>query len=85
MRQRRCPKIQNCPTCGRMRVYHPNNDYYTCPVPTEVIERLRQFQAEHGTRWKSKLRALWTAGHDDGRLRQARNMIGPNRLDKIKL
>lgn len=85
MRQRRCPKIQNCPICGQMRVFHPNNDYYTCPIPTEVIERLRQFKAENGVRWKSKLRALWTAGHDDGLLRQARNMIGPNQLDKIKL
>ena len=65
-----------------MRLHHPDG-YYTCPVPDEVIEQLRQFKKEHGIRWKAKLIHLWGSGKDEGLLRQARNMIGPGRLAKI--
>jgi hypothetical protein len=68
-----------------MRVHHPGARYYDCPVPDEVLERLRRFRDENGVRWKSKLRALWTSGEDSGLLRQARNYIGPARIDKIVL
>jgi hypothetical protein len=86
MKTRVCPKIQTCPRCGQMRVHHPNG-YYECPVPREVTEALRQFRDDNGRRWKSKLRELWMQGADadDFLLRQARNMIGPTRLDKIEL
>jgi hypothetical protein len=50
-----------------------------------VIERLREYRLANGVRWKSKLRTLWTSGEDEGLLRQARNMIGPRRIDKIEL
>lgn len=82
---RRCPKIQLCPTCGRMRIFHPEAKLYQCPVPKEVIESLREYKRANGARWKAKLRELWTRGEDEGLLRQARNMIGPRRIDKIKL
>lgn len=54
-------------------------------IPPEVIERLRAFKGEHGRTWKAKLRSLWNQGKDEGLLRQARNIIGPSRLDKIKI
>lgn len=85
MKQRRCPRIQLCPKCGRMKIHHPRGDLYDCPVPSEVIQRLREFKQANGIRWKAKLRALWTSGQDEGLLRQARNMIGPSRIDKIAL
>ena len=73
-----------CPTCGKPRMLHvrgPN----VCSVPPEVTERLRQFSAENGKRWKSILSRLWLRGEDEGLLRQARNMIGPSGIYKIKL
>lgn len=85
MKQRRCPNIQLCPTCGVMRIHHPHNAIYDCPVPKEVTAALLAFKVANGLRWKSKLRSLWNSGNDEGLLRQARNMIGPSRLDKIKL
>jgi len=56
-------------------------------IPVEVIERLKQFKAENGRLWKSKLRELWFTGADadDALLRQARNLIGPSDLDSVKL
>ena len=79
---RRCPKIQLCPTCGQMRVHHPDG-YHVCPVPKDVTEAIASFAYLHGKRWKFALVRLWTSGKDDGLLRQARNMIGPRRLYKI--
>jgi hypothetical protein len=73
-----------------MRVFHPNADYFKCPVPKEVTEALRQFKQIYGTRWKSILTNMWTngtekaSGLDEGLLRQARNMIGPSRLYKVR-
>lgn len=85
MKKRRCPMIQTCPKCGHMRINHPAQDKSVCPVPAEVTERLRQFKEENGKQWKAKLRRLWTSGQDEGLLRQARNYIGPSRIDKITL
>ena len=62
-----------------------NNPFAHTPVPAEVIEALRKFAAANGRCWKSKLRTLWNTGKDDGLLRQARNIIGPNEIDKIVL
>jgi hypothetical protein len=50
----------------------------------EIMERLKQFAKENGRNWKSKLRALWNTGKDEGLLRLARNTIGPSGLDKVK-
>jgi hypothetical protein len=83
MRQRN-RAAQLCPTCGHRRSHHRPRDGHECPVPKEVIERLRAFRAEHGKNWKASLLKLWTSGRDDGQLRQARNMIGPTALYKLK-
>ena len=85
IRGRKAPRIQLCPTCGCMRVHHPGAAHYDCPVPNEVIPALTEFKRAHGLRWKAALRNLWLTGRDEGALRQARNMIGPNRIDKIRL
>lgn len=42
-----------------------------------------RFANDNGRTWKSKLRALWISGRDEGGLRNARNMIGPSGLDKV--
>lgn len=81
---RTAPPIQLCPTCGRMRVHH-RAGLYTCPVPPAVTEALRAFAAGHGPRWKSKLCAMWERADGSPELIQARNMIGPTRLYKIKV
>jgi molybdenum cofactor biosynthesis enzyme MoaA len=85
MKHRRCPKIQLCPRCGQMRCHHPGG-LYSCPVPETVLDALRAFRAGHGRRWKSKLCHLWqSSAPRSPELQQARNMIGPRRLDKITL
>ena len=82
---RTCPKIQNCPTCGRMRVYHPEG-YYKCPVRKEVIEALKAFKRKNGRFWKRDLRELWMQGAEISQeLQEARNVIGPSRIDRIQL
>lgn len=53
----------------------------TIQIPADVIERVKRYKAENGRAWKSKLRSEWTRGTDSGLLRQARNYIGPSRLD----
>ncbi len=75
----------SCPTCGRLREDHWPPGAHDCPVPKSVIERLREFRAEHGRRWKSILCEFWFQGRDadDHELRLARNMIGPAALYKI--
>lgn len=82
---RKCPRIQNCPTCGQMRVHHPNNDYYKCPVRPEVIAALKAYKGANGVRWKSKLVAEWQSGNCSQELQEARNVIGPRRLHKVKI
>lgn len=52
-------------------------------VPVEVLDRVLEFAKANGRTWRSKLRLLWTRGDDSGNLRNARNMIGPSRLDAI--
>jgi hypothetical protein len=92
MKQRRCPNIQTCPTCGVMRIHHPGNRLYDCPIPVAVTDALRRFAAANGSRWKAKLCEAWEKacagiGDMDERtlLQQARNSIGPRNLYKIKL
>lgn len=65
-----------CHWCGRRK----GSD---CPVTEDIRIRVAEFAAEHGRTWKAKLRELWFQGKDEGNLRNARNMIGPNRLDRI--
>lgn len=82
---RQNPPIQLCPTCGRMRIHHPDARLYDCPVPREVTAALKAYALANGVRWKAKLRALWDSGQDEGPLRQARNLIGPTRIARIRL
>jgi hypothetical protein len=86
MRQRSCA-AQLCPTCGHLRSAHQPRDDQACPVPHSVLERLRSFKADHGTRWKSVLCELWFQGQDanDCELRHARNMIGPTGVYRLKI
>lgn len=81
---RRAPMLQLCPSCGRMRVHHPDG-LYVCPVPDEVTAALRAFARERGTRWKSILCQMWERSAGSSELLQARNFIGPTRLYKITL
>ncbi len=76
-RQRLCPGCaQYCPCDAAGRV---------CPVDDEMRAALSAFKAENGLRWKAALRELWLQGKDDGALRRVRNVVGPSRLDKIKV
>lgn len=91
IRGRKCPSIQLCPTCGEMRAWHTGG-LYVCPVPAEVTSSLQRFKDSNGRRWKSILRAHWENACQDvsdinerSLLQQARNLIGPRRLDKITL
>lgn len=72
------------PSCGGTSTDHP---VAACPLPPEVTARLKTFSLCHGRVWKSRLCDLWVRGEDsrDPSLRQARNLIGPSRLYKIKL
>jgi hypothetical protein len=56
-------------------------------IPSDVIEALRRFRAEHGRRWKSKLVELWATGGDvsEPALRRARNVVGPSSLYRLDL
>ncbi len=56
-------------------------------IPPEVLNRLRGFAEVNGRYWKAKLRRMWAEGRDAHfpLLRQARNLIGPSGLDKIKI
>lgn len=67
-----------CLWCGRRR------GTAECAVTHEMRDALANFAREHGRTWKAALRALWNSGKDEGLLRQARNIIGPSRLDRIK-
>jgi len=56
-------------------------------IPPEVIRRVKEYKEVNGRNWKAKLRALWSSGNDvdSPLLRQARNLIGPSGLDRIKV
>jgi hypothetical protein len=68
----------HCRWCGMSR--HGADD---CPVTAEMRDWLYQFALDFGRRWKSKLRSLWNSGSDDGIARRIRNLVGPNKIDKI--
>lgn len=73
-----------CHRCGYplSRVYHREG----CRVTDAMLEALRGFKAENGTRWKSKLCDAWAGGDDLGtELQQVRNVVGPARLYKLEL
>ncbi|WP_052223775.1 hypothetical protein [Comamonas testosteroni] len=58
-------------------------------TPNELtIEQLcaiQEYAAVNGARWKTKLGLLWLSGQDKGLLRQVRNELGPEWLQKFKL
>lgn len=79
-----------CPRCGQ----HRNGRHLTdgCKVTDKMIEALLIFKKANGPRWKSKLTAAWMGsapiGSDDVQeylLRECRNIIGPDRLYKLKV
>ena len=82
--QRLCPRCaQHCPCHYAGRV---------CPITDEIRAALKAYAVENGPRWKAKLCAEWEracSGVSDidvrALLQQARNILGPSRLYKIKL
>jgi hypothetical protein len=56
-----------------------------CPVTNDMRMALKKFAMSNGRTWKAALRTLWTTGRDEDLplLRQCRNVIGPNGLDRI--
>jgi len=54
-------------------------------VTEDIMERLVRFSLANGKTWKRKLCELWERGEEDDLLRQARNLIGPVRVYKIKI
>lgn len=68
-----------CRWCGRPRTVA----YMPCRVTTEMRRWLAVYAQAHGRTWKSRLRALWDSGEDEGIGRELRNIIGPRGLDRI--
>lgn len=76
---------QLCPQCGRMRRWHTNG-LERCDTPAEIVDALRTYRDQNGSRWKAKLSDAWMRGDDLGQsLQLARNVIGPRRLYKLRL
>jgi hypothetical protein len=64
----------------------PTTREATRAIPQEIMSALAAWKRENGPRWKSKLRDAWTSGEMlSCELQQARNLVGPSGLDKIKL
>lgn len=81
---------QTCPQCGRRRGDHKRG-LYVCDVPIAVFEAVERYAAVHGRTWRAKLRKEWESacsGIDDASertlLQQARNLIGPTRIAKVR-
>jgi hypothetical protein len=57
-----------------------------CGMTPELARALNAYRLANGKRWKGRLRLLWLRGHDEGELRQIRNVVGPGgrRLEKIE-
>lgn len=70
---------RDCKACGAPN--HRRHD--TRCVSVEVFQAVRDFARANGRTWRSKLRALWVSGKDEGPLRSARNLIGPSRIAKV--
>ena len=86
IRGRRAPMLQLCPTCGVMRIHHPGSELYKCPVRKEVTAALREYKRANGRFWKNNLRRAWELNETISQeLQEARNVIGPSRLEKIEL
>jgi hypothetical protein len=77
-----------CKRCWRPR----HGGATQCPVTFAIEKALQKFRDENGPNWKSKLLAIWeqacgsvTDLDERSLLQQARNVIGPSRLYKIRL
>lgn len=70
---------RKCPRCWNAGIQH------NCPVTDEIRQALRDYRDAHGRRWKSLLCDDWANGRTDGLLQQARNLIGPTAIHKIRL
>lgn len=74
----------HCPQCGRSR-WDYGQIQFGCPMTKESFEALRKYATDNGRNWKSKLSLAWTREENLGvELQQARNVVGPSRLHKIK-
>ena len=51
----------------------------------EQVDALREYAAENGRAWKSKLNHEWMTGQQSGILQQIRNQFGPSWLIRFKL
>lgn len=85
---------KNCHRCGRNSRHFvtqgcPDN---RCPMTPEVWAALLRFKAAEGRYWKTRLCGDWSVGcvgtwdrTERALLMQARNILGPSCLYKIKL
>lgn len=74
----------DCPNCG-LRRNGPHRSQ-GCQVTNDMLLAIATFAQRHGRQWKQKLRDCWTRGEDVGsELQRVRNIVGPTRLEKVKL
>ena len=73
----------SCLWCGEPRIRYDTPHVKECPVNADIRRRVADFAQTVGKTWRSQLRRHWNSGQDMGLLRQARNTIGPNNLDRI--
>ncbi|HYE77816.1 MAG TPA: hypothetical protein VEI97_07510 [bacterium] len=72
----------DCIRCGRPNMACMGH----CKVSEAALNALARFALDNGRTWKQQLRDAWTRGDDVGQeLQEARNVIGPSRLHKIKI
>lgn len=53
-------------------------------LSVEARVALARYMIEHGARWRSALLAEWASGNCSQPLMEARNILGPSGLAKIK-
>jgi hypothetical protein len=75
---------RNCPRCGLPR----SGRHYTdgCKVDGELFKWLHDFALANGRNWRAVLRGMWMTDRDvdSPMARQARNIIGPTRIAKVR-
>lgn len=62
-----------------------SNTHTPNELTIEQLCAIQEYAAVNGARWKTKLGLLWQSGQDKGLLRQVRNELGPEWLQKFKL
>lgn len=74
-----------CLNCGKPAMLCDNAGGEDCRLTRDMKMVLIVYADQNGSRWKSKLLALWQSGQDTGILRLVRNIIGPSKLHKLRL